>query len=303
MVSSNASLASPSTCDCNGTIAPEIYNSNVAAVAFGVPTALFAVVSNGIVIVTVAKTRSLHRPANILLSSLALSDLLVGATIQPAMIAILLALNAGVSCCLPNLPLSMFLSRALTFLGVNPFVHICVMSWDRYKAVSNPMIYRVEVTNTKTLVISVMAWLAWLVFYLSTRLAPGPSSRQLVLAAGTSSLIYIAVIQVGTIIAIRRRNAQIADINASNERNAFAKEKKMAVTLRWILAITVLSFLPQALYSLSAILNRGMTTTHMLLLPWVRLMLCLNSSFGPIVYFWRHKNMRSAALQLLACAH
>ena len=304
MVTSNASLPSPSACQCNHTIAPESYYSNAAVVAISIPIAVFAIFTNGIVIVTVARTRSLHRPANILLSSLALSDLLVGATVQPAMIAILLSLNAGGSCCPSNVaPSRLVMEALLPFFGINPFVQICVMSWDRFKAVSSPMIYRAEVTNKKALVISVMSWLAWVALFVCIRIVPRSFTRVFLIAAGASVVTFIVVIQVCTIRAIRRRNAQIADINASVERNAFAKEKKMAVTLRWILALNLLSFCPQILYSISALINGEVTATHKLLFPWVRLMLCLNSSLGPIVYFWRHKNMRSAALQLLACAH
>ena len=304
MVSSNASLPSSPACRCNGTTALRFSNSIEAVAAISIPTAVFAVFGNLVVIVTVARTRSLHRPANILLSSLALSDLLVGALVQPTMIVILLSLNAGIGCCVTSVARSLFLFRYLNYFGVNPFVQIAVMSWDRYKAVSSPIIYRSTVKNKKTLRIVATAWLSWLAFYACTRILPSPFSRlPIVLSAGASAMIFIVVTQVATIRAIRRRNAAIDAMNASAERNAFAKEKKMAVTLRWILALNVLSFCPQALYSISVNIIGETTATHKVIFPWVRLMLCLNSCLGPIVYFWRHKNMRSAALQVLACAH
>ena len=266
--------------------------------AFGVPTALFAVVSNGVVIATVAKTRSLQRPANILLSSLALSDLLVGAVAQPILMVFSLFENTH-DCCLYNNPVLVWYS-VIPFLVLNSFVQICVMSRDRYKAVSSPMIYRSTVTNKKTLAITVVAWLSWVVVFSCVEFGPDMLKLALTTLFGGSVLTIIGMTHLATIIAIRRRKTEIADMNASAERNAFTKEKKMAMTLRWILALTVLSMCPQIALNLFVV-NTGNWEAVAHLYPWGRLILCLNSSLSPIVYFWRHKNMRSAALQMLRC--
>ena len=242
---------------------------------------------------TVAKTRSLQRPANILLSSLALSDLLVGAVAQPALIARSLFQNIG-DCCLYDKVGKMWYP-VIPLLALNSFVQICVMSWDRFKAVSSPMIYRSTATNKKTLAVTVMAWLSWVI----ARSFIARLSNLLKSLCVASLLMTIAVTHVATIRAIRRRKSEIVDINASEERTAFAREKKMAVTLRWILAITVLSICPQILIGL-LIGIRGAASLAPLQ-PWGMLLMCLNSSLSPIVYFWRHKNMRSAALRMLSC--
>ena len=296
MASSNASQPPPSACECNETISPQQYNSNVAAVAFGVPTVLFAVVSNGVVILTVAKTRSLQRPANILLSSLALGDLLVGAVAQPILMALSLLQNTG-DCCLYNKVLRMWYP-VIPFFVLNSFVQIAVMSRDRYKAVSSPMLYRSTVTNKKTLTITVIAWLVWVISFSCIELGARIVRREAVSVFGASLLMLIGVTHVATIRAIRRRKTEIADINASEERNAFARERKMAVTLRWILALTVLSMCPQLLISLFKSIGSKYVAYPNPLGRWI---LCLNSSLSPIVYFWRHKNMRSGAFQMLTC--
>ena len=300
MVSSNASLPSLSACECNETISPQLYYSNVAAVAFGVPTALFAVVSNGVVIATVAKTRSLQRPANILLSSLALGDLLVGAVVQPIWTVLSLVKNTG-NCCRYNNAIRMAF-RIIPFFALNSFVQICVMSWDRYKAVSSPIVYRSTVSKKKTLAVAAMAWLVWVIVFSSLQFGATFVRRVVGSLFGGSILAIIAVTHVGTIRAIRRRKTEIANINASEERNAFAKEKKMAVTLRWILALTVLSMCPQIVLNVfHNVVNTGNWEAMAYLFRWARLIMCLNSSLSPIVYFWRHKKMRSAAVQMLTC--
>ena len=247
---------------------------------------------------TVAKTRSLQRPANILICSMALSDLLVGAVVQPILIILSLVQNTG-DCCWYNNAITMSF-RVIPFFTLNSFVQICVMSWDRYKAVSSPMVYHLTATNKKTLAISVMAWLSWFIVFSCIQFG-ARFVRRIVGSLFAASLItIIAVTHVTTIRVIRRRKNEIADINASEERNAFAREKKMAVTLRWILALTVLSICPQLVISTLAVFIRGNSPLAPLQ-PWGRLILCLNSSLSPIIYFWRHKNMRSAALQLLTC--
>ena len=59
------------------------YINSILLAAVNSPCAIFAFLSNLAVIVTVAKSPSLQRPSNILLSSLAFTDFLTAVTAQP----------------------------------------------------------------------------------------------------------------------------------------------------------------------------------------------------------------------------
>ena len=294
----NVTPSTTPTCgECNLTMSPAVYNSNAVAIAVNVPVALFAVISNAVVILTVAKTRSLHRPANILLCSLALNDLLVGVVLHPLLIARLIAYN---SCeCRAYSTLDMAFGYATPNIAIGSCVHVCVMCWDRYKAVSIPMEYRATVTNKKMLVIAVLSWMAWLAFIHVVRSLPRFISRPMAVVTLLSFVAICVVSQTATLKAMRRHDNQVAA--ATQAGNSFAREKKMAITLRWILTILLLSVVPQLAYLPAIDVFGAMAPIVEIFRPWVRLALLSSSSLNPALYFWRHVAMRGPAKQLLKC--
>ena len=294
----NVTPSTTPTCgECNLTMSPAVYNSNAVAITVNVAVALFAVVSNAVVILTVAKTRRLHRPANILLCSLALNDLLVGLVVHPLLIALLIACN---SCeCRAYSTFYRAFSYVLPNIAVGSCVHVCVMCWDRYKAVSSPLEYRATVTNKKMLVISVLSWMAWLAIVQLTRLPPRFISRSIAVITLLSFVAICVVSQTATLKAMRRHGNQVAAATQSG--NRFAREKKMAITLRWILTIFLLSVVPQLAFLPVIDVFGAMAPIVEVLRPWVRLALLSSSSLNPALYFWRHVAMRNPAKQLLKC--
>ena len=122
-----------------------IYVNNLAAAVVSALVAPFTAISNAVVIVTVIRTASLQTPANILLCSLACGDFLVGVLPHPSLVAILLASNARMDCCLFGklFPVHMY-SLSVAF---GSLIQVCVMCWDRFKATSNPFLYRSVVSK------------------------------------------------------------------------------------------------------------------------------------------------------------
>ena len=129
------------------------YINDVLGVCVNLPLGIFAFLSNLIVIVTVAKTPSLQRPSNILLCSLAAVDCLVGLTAQPLFFIWRLMLHRARQSC--YLQIELFESRyALNTLTLGgSFAIFTLISFDRARALSNPLRYRTEVTNKGTLII------------------------------------------------------------------------------------------------------------------------------------------------------
>ena len=128
--------------------------NDVLAAAVNAPLSVFAFLSNLLVIKTVAKTPSLQRPANVLLCSLAATDCLTGVTTQPLFfIWRLMLYRARHSCYLQTeLQQSRYVLTTLT-LGWSLAI-LTLISFDRVRALSNPMSYRTEVTNKGMLVFS-----------------------------------------------------------------------------------------------------------------------------------------------------
>ena len=126
--------------------------NDVFAASVNAPLSVFAFLSNLLVIITVAKTPSLQRPANVLLCSLAVTDCLTAVTAQPLFfISRLMLYRARRSCFLQN---ELFQSRyVLTTLTLGwSLTLLTLISFDRARALSNPLRYRTEVTNKGMLV-------------------------------------------------------------------------------------------------------------------------------------------------------
>ena len=137
-------LASSARDDDQGSLINEFM-----VVAVNIPFCAFAFLSNLAFIVTIAKTPSLQKPCNILLGSLAATDCLTGITTQPIFVTLrLMQLYPDSSTC-------SFLGNVVTVFYVCifltsgwSFVFLCVISFDRYYALSRPLVYRVKATNT-----------------------------------------------------------------------------------------------------------------------------------------------------------
>ena len=117
-------------------------------VIINVLMAITTVVSNAFVFLTVFKTKSLQRPANLLLCSLALCDFAVGFVVQPLGVTLRVA---EIVCVNSDVYKTLFraYSMSIDFFGAGSVLQVCVMCWDHYKAVSSPLKYRATVTNKR----------------------------------------------------------------------------------------------------------------------------------------------------------
>ena len=294
------SLAS-AACVCDYTMNSYIYVNNLAAAVVSALVAAFTAISNAVVIMTVIRTASLHTPANILLCSLACGDFLVGVLTQPGLVAILLSRNAGMDCCLFGKLFTIHMySMSVAFASL---VQVCVMCWDRLKATSNPFLYRSVVSKKKITVITVAAWVGWFCFIVSSILLPRNAKAVLGVFKMIAVISFLVVSQVLTSRAMRVHNNSVAD--AIPQATAMSREKKMAVTVRCIIGANFISCIPAIVFLVAGVFLGRDSLFYVLLSPWWKFTLLSNSAVNPIIYFWRHKKMRSAASELVrpACVN
>ena len=288
------SLAS-AACVCDYTMNSYIYVNNLAAAVVSALVAAFTAISNMVVIVTVIRTSSLHSPANILLCSMACGDFLVGVLTQPGLVAILLSSNAGMDCCMFEKLFTIHMySMSVAFASL---VQVCVMCWDRLKATSDPIIYRSVVSKKKITVTTVAAWVGWFCFIAGSILLPRSAKSVLGSVKMVAVISFLVVSQILTSRAMRAHNNSV--VGAIPQATAIAREKKMAVTVRWIIGAGFFSCIPTIVYLVSAAVIGRDSLFCSLLSPWWKIALLSNSVVNPIIYFWRHKNMRTAALEVV----
>ncbi|XP_075998607.1 trace amine-associated receptor 13c-like [Genypterus blacodes] len=114
---------------------------------------LVTVVGNGVVILSVACFKHMHKPTNVMIMSLALVDLLVGAVVMPfsSVRAVDGCWFYGDAFCLLHSSLDMFLSS----LSV---IHLICIAVDRYQAICNPLHYSSTITMSVAWIMVGASW-------------------------------------------------------------------------------------------------------------------------------------------------
>ena len=244
-------------------------------------TALFG---NSAILITIWKTSSLHSATNILLSSLAVSDLAVGLIVQPLFIA--------------NLPRLMYTNvlhfNVLSyFLCAASFATITAIGIDRLLALQLHLRYKSVVTLFRMTWVVIFIWvlsgvfssISWLNLGLFFTVLPPLSISLLVGNFAVYLKIYLIV---------RRHRRQIRQQQQENIGNMFsARRFKISALNTFLVYILLLCcYLPYSVYigvRVFSLPNFYITSVTLIF---------LNSSLNPPLYYWRDREIRSAMNQL-----
>ncbi|KAJ0026580.1 hypothetical protein NQD34_017580 [Periophthalmus magnuspinnatus] len=136
----------------------EAAERNSSAFRAGLATTLALItlattLSNAFVIVTIYKSRKLHTPANFLIASLALTDLLVSVLVMPisALYTVLQTWTLGQVMC------DIWLSSDITCCTAS-ILHLCVIALDRYWAITDAVEYAKKRTPRRAAGMIATAW-------------------------------------------------------------------------------------------------------------------------------------------------
>nr|XP_043902927.1 5-hydroxytryptamine receptor 1D [Solea senegalensis] len=116
---------------------------------------LATVLSNAFVIATIFLTRKLHTPANFLIGSLAVTDLLVSILVMP--ISIVYTVSKTWS--LGQIVCDIWLSSDITFCTAS-ILHLCVIALDRYWAITAALEYSKRRTMRRA---GIMVGVVWVI--------------------------------------------------------------------------------------------------------------------------------------------
>ena len=128
----------------------------IAITAIAAPFTTFL---NTLVIVTIQKTRELQTNSSILISSLAITDLLVGAVSTPLIITVDALILRG------TVPESIVckINHSAAFVQYiaysASYMHLILMGWERYVAIAKPMKYKALVRKGRIKRYSGIVWI------------------------------------------------------------------------------------------------------------------------------------------------
>ncbi|KAI5094603.1 trace amine associated receptor 13e, partial [Silurus meridionalis] len=127
----------------------------ISAMYFLTVTAiLMTVFGNLLVIITISHFKQLHSPTNFIILSLAFVDFMLGSLIMP------FSMVRWVDGCwfMGDLFCQIHSSLDMT-LSVASILHLCLVSIDRYMAITDPLAYRMKVTNGNAAVCIAAVWI------------------------------------------------------------------------------------------------------------------------------------------------
>ncbi|XP_068712322.1 trace amine-associated receptor 7d-like isoform X1 [Montipora capricornis] len=289
--------SSPTSCNIETLSADSYhYGLNIFIIALNIPFAIFAVLVNLAVIITVYKTLQLRSPANILLCSLAFLDFLVGLVTQPLFISWRLMLHYPSTVCQSKVIHTLY--EAFLFLCVGgSFFCLAYVSTDRTMAVSKPLRYRARVTTEKTICNLVILFVIWITFIAVRYSGIDEKTNQLITSVIAGILVlYLLLVHVALIIKIKRNNVHTLHAEENSAMIAYKRERRCAITIIYIFLALLVFLVPAVLVQIIT----GFTSTNQSRteLNFAISALLINSSVNPLIYFWRSKDMRRAAKHL-----
>ena len=250
-------------------------------------------------ILAIKKTRELQTNSIILVTSLAVVDLIVGAVSAPFNItldALILrgTISVGMICVIAKL--TKFVSST-TYRA--SYYHVILFSWERYVAVVKPMKYKAIVTEKRLTRLAIIAWMIALttsVLFLAveatSKMVPRVIFAIVQLLAFALMVYFYSMVYIG----IRKRNrSQFSHVNALIKARM---ESKTALTVFLLTIAILIAIVPLGVAHVLA--QRSLFFREISVLRWAETFLLLNSIVNPALYFYRNRKYRKAALKLLS---
>ena len=269
------------------------YDLNISIIVINTPFAIFAVLSTLLIVITIGKSQELRVPANILLGSLAVTDLLVGLITQPLFITWRLMLHYPSTICNSEVVHSLY-ECFLHLCAGGSFLSLAYLSTDRFLAVSKPLHYRANVTTTQAARNMVILWLAWIGIVVLRYSGIDEETNQTITSVIAGTLvIYLVAAQIALIVSVKRNS--IHDLLSEGNATVIAskREARIALTIVYIFLALLVFLLPAVVVQIVlgfTSSNKSKTELNLAISA-----LLINSSVNPLIYFWRGRDLRKAA--------
>ncbi|XP_031561119.1 adenosine receptor A1-like [Actinia tenebrosa] len=276
--------------------------------------ALVTTVLNSLILFSIWKTPSLHKPSYILIGSLALSDLLFGAVGEPLMVIYNIVALRGSSINISCLLLKCATCVLIAF-SVISLVTLTVIVLDRLLAVKLRNRYQSVVTQKRVLYILLTLWIiscVSLAAVFGKASWNDETSLALILFCGVGMLVLVSTITVCYSMAFYSLRKITSSLVSPSVQNAeagarpscnidVAKYRKSLTTMFVVFIFTILFYAPFicTLIAFSVTADQQLSSLVYLEIRYVSVSVVefialLNSAMNPLLYLWRIRVIREA---------
>ena len=263
----------------------------------------FAVLLNLLIIVAVRNRRALQKNSNILLTSMAVADLLVGAVSMPLTIAsdiLLLRKKLSLKICKIAGANQIVLYSAVS----SSFYHLTFIAWERYVAIVKWTNYKNIITKTRLKICAVVAWVLAAIAAIVVSILSVAEVDQKVIAglsifSASKTVLCVAIIgycYITLYLYVRKRKNN--EINQVSARANAKLEKSIAKATGTVTAALLVSYVPSIIALFLGDAVPFLRTSSYF--RWSELLIQMNSFFNPIVYcFAMNRTFRNEVLEMI----
>ena len=260
-------------------------------------------------IIAVKQTKELQRASNIFLSSMAVTDLLVGSLCVPlsAVVGLLVPYQIVTDhyiCKLDSVAIWFMITLAICSI-----FHLTMIAWERYVAIRKWIDYRVIVTRSRLKKLAIIAWVSAIITVSPTHFTMALTGmlreNEMVLALDIffiilsvlvmSALGLIIYFYVMVYLGVRKR--KLSQIRQVSDLVNAKLEQRVAVTTTLVTVALILSFFSNAVIGMLEGVYPVLRKRFVVDLKAT--FLYTNSVVNPLIYCYRDCRFRNAVLEIL----
>ncbi|CAH3113381.1 unnamed protein product, partial [Porites lobata] len=266
----------------------------VAIVSIASPA---AIILNILTIAAVKSRKELQKNSNILLSSMAVADILVGAINMPLSALVEFVISRQVfnnAICQVDL-VNVYLMFAFTGCSL---YHLTLIAWERYQAIGKCFEYKAKMTKRRLKKLAITAWFLAAVTHIPgiVLTALGINHDFIIDAiAAFFALILIAYFYIMVYRETRKR--KLTHITQITFLVKAKLENRVAITCALVSTAVILSFVPLVTVGLLGELYPVLRNHYVF--RSTETLLQMNSIVNPLLYCYRNRRFRNIVLEIL----